>query len=50
MVKRWVAAGRLNAERSLRRLKGRRDMLTLVAALARQTGAVTPSCKTEEVA
>lgn len=50
MVKRWAAAGMLNAERSFRRLKGCKDMPTLVAALARQTEAVTPSCKTEEVA
>lgn len=50
MVKRWAAAGMLNAERSFRRLKGCKDMPTLVAALARHTGAVTPSCDTEEVA
>jgi len=50
MVKRWAAAGMLNAERSFRRLKGCKDMPTLVAALARQTEAVTPSCKTEDVA
>lgn len=50
MVKRWAAAGMLNAERSFRRLKGCKDMPTLVAALATHTGAVTPSCDTEEVA
>lgn len=50
MIKRWAAAGMLNAERSFRRLKGCRDMPALVAALARHTGAVTPSCDTEEVA
>lgn len=35
MIKRWVAAGMLNAERSFRRVKGVKDMPTLVAALAR---------------
>ena len=50
MVKRSAAAGMLNAERSFRRLKGCKDMPTLVAALARHAEAVTPSCKTEEAA
>jgi putative transposase len=50
MVKRWAAAGLLNAERSFRRLKGCKDMPTLVAALARHTEAVTPACDNEEVA
>jgi len=50
MVKRWVAAGMLNAERSFRRLKGCNDMPTLVAALARHVGAVTPQRDNEEVA
>jgi putative transposase len=51
MVKRWVAAGMLNAERSFRRVKGCKDMPTLVAALARHVnGDVTPSCQNEEVA
>ena len=51
MVKRWVAAGMLNAERSFRRVKGCKDMPTLVAALARHVGGdVTPSCQNEEVA
>ena len=50
MVKRWAAAGMLNAERSFRRLKGCKDMPTLVAALARHTEAVTPSCEAVEVA
>ncbi len=36
MIKRWVAAGMLNAERSFRRIKGAKDMPTLLAALARQ--------------
>jgi hypothetical protein len=35
MIKRWCAAGMLNAERSFRRLKGHRQMPLLVAALAR---------------
>jgi transposase-like protein len=35
MVRRWVAAGMLNAERSFRRIKGCKDMPVLVAALAR---------------
>jgi hypothetical protein len=33
MVRRWVAAGMLNAERSFRRIKGCKDMPILVAAL-----------------
>lgn len=35
MIKRWVAAGMLSAERSFRRVKGAKDMPTLLAALAR---------------
>ena len=35
MIKRWVAAGMLNAERSFRRIKGVKDMPTLLDALAR---------------
>ena len=50
MVKRWAAAGMLNAERSFRRVKGCRDMPTLVAALRRHIETVTPSCENEEVA
>jgi putative transposase len=50
MVKRWAAAGMLNAERSFRRVKGCKDMPTLVAALARHAESVTPSCENEEVA
>lgn len=51
MIKRWVAAGMLNAERSFRRVKGCKDMPTLVAALAHHVkGDVTPSCQNEEVA
>ena len=44
MIKRWCAAGMLNAERSFRRLKGYRQMPTFVAALARHVEAVTPAC------
>lgn len=50
MVKRWAAAGMLNAERSFRRLKGCKDMPTLVAALRRHAEAVTPQRDNEEVA
>jgi putative transposase len=51
MIKRWVAAGMLNAERSFRRVKGCKDMPTLVAALSRHiNGDVTPSCQNEGVA
>jgi len=41
MVKRWVAAGMLNAEASFRRVKGCKDMPVLVDALARHAGAAT---------
>lgn len=50
MVKRWAAAGMLNAERSFRRLKGCKDMPTLVAALAHHIEAVTPQRDDKEVA
>ena len=50
MIKRWCAAGMLNAERSFRRLKGYKQMPALVAALERHIDAVTPSCDTEQVA
>jgi putative transposase len=51
MVKRWAAAGMVNAERSFRRVKGCKDMPILVAALARHAEAdVTPMRDTEEVA
>jgi hypothetical protein len=50
MVLRWAAAGMLNAERSFRRIKGCKDMPTLVAALARHVETVTPSCQNQEVA
>jgi hypothetical protein len=41
MIKRWYAAGMLNAERSFRRLKGYRQIPTFVAALASHLEAVT---------
>ena len=50
MIKRWMAAGMLNAERSFRRVKGCKDMPTLLASLARHVEAVTPSCENEDVA
>jgi len=51
MVKRWVAAGLLNAERNFRRIKGCTDMPTLVAALHRHVHAdVTPVCDDKEAA
>ncbi len=50
MIKRWMAAGMLNAERSFRRIKGHKSMPALVAALARNAENVTPSCDTERVA
>jgi len=40
MKKRWVAAGVLEAERSFRRLKGCKDMPTLIAALRRHASDV----------
>ncbi len=44
MKKRWVAAGMLEAERSFRRVKGCKEMNTLVAALRYCVGeAVTPA-------
>ena len=45
MKKRWVAAGMLEAERNFRRVRGCKEMPTLVAALRRQTATdetVTP--------
>lgn len=50
MIKRWCAAGMLNAERSFRRLKGYRQMPTFVAALARHLQAVAPACDAARVA
>jgi transposase-like protein len=45
MKKRWIAAGMLEAERSFRRVKGHRDMPTLVEALRRK---VTPVAETPD--
>lgn len=50
MIKRWMAAGMLNAERSFRRIKGHKSMPALVAALARHVNAVTPECDNAKVA
>jgi len=45
MKKRWVAAGMLEAARNFRRVRGCKDMPTLVAALRRHTTdeTVTPA-------
>ena len=50
MVKRWVAAGMLNAERGFRRLRGCRDMPTVVAALQHHVDAVTATRDDQDVA
>jgi putative transposase len=50
MVKRWCAAGMLNAQRSFRRVKGCKDMPILVAALARHVDTVTPTYDDREAA
>jgi transposase-like protein len=50
MIKRWCAAGMINAQRSFRRVKGCKDMPVLVAALHRHMEDVTPACKDEEAA
>ncbi|HEV2070330.1 MAG TPA: IS256 family transposase [Acidimicrobiales bacterium] len=51
MVKRWAAAGMLNAERSFRRVKGCKEMPKLVEALLRHVDpVVTPSCDNERAA
>src|SRR6266542_2475440 len=47
MKKRWVATGMIEAERSFRRVKGCKEMPTLMAALRRR---VTPSDYDEEAA
>lgn len=47
MRRRWCAAGMLEAEKSFRRLKGYRQMPTLVAALRHHAATVTPPCHTE---
>ena len=45
MKKRWIAAGMLEAERSFRRVRGHKDMKTLVEALRPEvsTDVVTPT-------
>jgi hypothetical protein len=48
MIKRWAAAGMLNAERSFRRVKGCNDMETLVAGLVSYAAGVTPHRDTAE--
>jgi putative transposase len=50
MVKRWAAAGMLNAQRGFRRIRGCKDMPTLTAALARHAETVTPKRDTGQVA
>ena len=50
MVKRWAAAGMLNAERGFRRVKGCKEMPVLVAALRRHVAGVTPTRENERVA
>jgi putative transposase len=50
MIKRWGAAGMLNAERSFGRLEGYRQLPMLVAALARHVEAVAPAWDAARVA
>jgi len=50
MIKRWCAAGLLNAQRKFRRLKGHKQMPALVAALAAHAASVAPVCETANVA
>jgi hypothetical protein len=50
MVKRWAAAGMLNAERGFRRVKGCKEMPVLVAALRRHVVSVGPERENERVA
>ena len=50
MVKRWCAAGMINAQRSFRRVKGCKDMPVLVAALRRHIDSATPTREDEEAA
>lgn len=50
MVKRWAAAGMLNAERNFRRLRGCNDMPTLVAGLKRHIDTVTAKREDHQVA
>jgi putative transposase len=50
MVKRWAAAGMLNAERGFRRLRGCKDMPTLLVGLHRHIETVTPKRDNQVVA
>ena len=59
MVNRWVAASMLEAERSFRRIKGHRDMTTLVTTVhaevvrrvdKKEGGTVTPTNYDQAVA
>ena len=50
MIKRWCAAGILNAERKYRRLRGHTQMPKLVAALAAHAASISPACETANVA
>ena len=50
MIKRWAAAGMLNAEQSFRRVKGCNDMGTLCAGLARRAAGLDLELDTAEVA
>ena len=50
MIKRWCAAGILNAERKFRRVRGHTDMPKLVAALNAHAARVSPICETARVA
>ena len=50
MIKRWCAAGILNAERKFRRVRGHAEMPKLVAALNTHAASVSPLCDTTNVA
>jgi hypothetical protein len=58
MVRRWVGTGMIEAQRSFRRIKGRRDMKTLVDAVrsevarrvAEEEGAVVTPAKYDQAA
>lgn len=50
MRRRWCAAGLLEAERKFRRLRGRRQMPDLLAALTRHTRTITPTYDTDNTA
>ncbi len=50
MIKRWVAAGMLNAERSFRRVKGCKDMPASLPLLPVTSGASHPRRENQDVA